>query len=56
MATWEILKYNILYVVFCAVVLSSIFSFPGIKIVLENAYVKCEGIVHWEPFATTNTS
>lgn len=55
-ATWEILKYSILYDVFCAVVLSSVFSFPGIKIVLEEAYMKYEVTVHWEPFAATNTS
>lgn len=49
--TWEMLKYNISYDVFCAVVLSSTFAFPHVKIVLEKVYVKYKVIVHWEPFA-----
>lgn len=47
---WKILKYNILYDVFCAVVLSFTFSFPHVKIVLEKDYVKYKVIVQWEPF------
>lgn len=48
---WEILKYNILYHLFYAVVLSSIFSFPPVKIVLEKAYMNYRVVVLWEPFA-----
>lgn len=36
-AAWEILKYNIFYDVFCAVVLSPVFSFPRIKIAFGKA-------------------
>lgn len=49
--TWKILKYNILYHLFYAVVLSFIFSFPRVKIVLEKAYMNHRVIVLWEPFA-----
>lgn len=49
--TWEILKYNILYHLFYAVVLSFIFSFPHVKIVLEKAYMNYRVVVLWEPFA-----
>lgn len=49
--TLKTLKYIILYHVFYAVVLSSIFSFPHVKIVLGKAYMNYRVIVLWEPFA-----
>lgn len=48
--TWEVLKYNIFYRLFCAVVLSFIFSFPHVKIVLEKAFMNYRVVVLWEPF------